>query len=201
MGDSPVTRPSLLIRLRNADDGEAWSQFVEIYVPLIYGTARKQGLKEADAADLVQDVLRSVAGAIRKLEYDPRAGSFRGWLFTITRNRLNSLWVSRARKDAGLGGTTAQAKLNSQPAAEDQSQWNIEYRRRVFAWAAERVRKEVEESTWQAFHQTAVEGKSGKEVAAALGMSVAAVYLAKGRVMVRLKEAARQTDGDEIELV
>lgn len=198
MGDSPVTRPSLLIRLRDARDDEAWSLFVELYAPLVFGLGRQHGLQEADSADLVQEVLRAVSSSIRKLEYDVRIGSFRGWLFTIARNRLHTMQLFRKGTERASGDTAAQQLLAAQPAAAEQSQWEIDYRRRIFAWAAERVRKEVEHSTWNAFHQTAVEGKSGKDVAVALGMTVAAVYLAKGRVMTRLKEIIRQTDGDEI---
>src|SRR6516225_4147415 len=87
MADSPNTRPSLLVRIRNAEDSQAWSQFVALYAPLVYGYARKRGMQDADAADLMQDVLRAVAGAAGRLEYDPLRGSFRGWLFTIVRNK------------------------------------------------------------------------------------------------------------------
>src|SRR5438046_2590559 len=88
MNEAPATRASLLVRLRDADDGPAWTQFVELYAPLIYGFAKKSGLQDADAADVTQEVLRAVAGAARRLEYDPNRGTFRGWLFTICRREL-----------------------------------------------------------------------------------------------------------------
>src|ERR1700730_3538749 len=88
MPEAPTTQPSLLVRLRDARDERAWSQFVDLYAPLVSGYARRHGLKDADAADLMQGVLRSVAIAVRRLDYDPRRGSFRGWLFTIVRNQL-----------------------------------------------------------------------------------------------------------------
>ena len=84
--------------------------------------------------------------------------------------------------------------LDAQPAPEETAHWEKEYEQRLFTWAAEQVRPAVQPVTWQAFWLTAVEGKSGKEVAAALGMSVAAVYLAKSRVMARLKEKIRQVE-------
>lgn len=197
MAEHPVTRPSLLLRMRNAADAAAWSQFVDVYAPLIYGFARKQGLQDADAADLLQDVLRSVAGAISRLDYDPRRGSFRGWLFTIARNHLRDFIARRTSGAQGSGDTGVRKLLEQQPES-DEAEWNIEYERRVFAWAAEETQKEVEASTWQAFWQTAVEGKSGRDVAAELKLSVAAVYLAKGRVMKRLKEriASLQDDAE-----
>jgi RNA polymerase sigma-70 factor (ECF subfamily) len=74
--------------MRDPRDGSAWSQFVDLYAPLVFGYARKQGLQDADAADLAQDVLLAVAGAIGRLEYDPARGAFRNWLFTIVRRKL-----------------------------------------------------------------------------------------------------------------
>lgn len=195
MAEHPVTRPSLLLRMRNAADAAAWSQFVDVYAPLIYGFARKQGLQDADAADLLQDVLRSVAGAISRLDYDARRGSFRGWLFTIARNHLRDFGARRARVVQGSGDTGVRNLLEQQPDG-DEADWNIEYERRVFAWASEETQREVEESTWQAFWQSAVEGKPVKEVAASLQMSVAAVYLAKSRVMKRLKDRIRSLQED-----
>src|SRR5438309_5947343 len=88
MPEAPQTRLSLLLRLRDPRDHEAWAQFVDVYAPLIYGYARKRGLQDADAADLTQACLRQVAARVGSLEYDPRRGTFRGWLFTIVRNKL-----------------------------------------------------------------------------------------------------------------
>src|SRR5207245_5257494 len=113
MTESPITRPSLLVRLRDARDELAWSQFVEIYAPLVYGFARKHGLQDADAADVTQDVLRSVAGAAKKLEYDPQRGSFRGWLFTVVRNRLRDFWAVQGRQALGSGGPSAVQRLQA----------------------------------------------------------------------------------------
>jgi RNA polymerase sigma-70 factor (ECF subfamily) len=198
MDDEPATSPSLLIRIRDHGDHLAWSQFVDLYQPLIRGFAHKHGLQEADAADLTQEVLRAVAQAIERLDYDPRRGSFRGWLFTVVRNKLRNFLESRRHQVQGSGDTGVQEALNAQPTPIDgpEEEWDRDYERRLFAWAAEQVRGTVQEATWQAFWQTAVEGKSGQEVAQALGMTVAAVYLAKSRVMAKLKEQIRQLQGE-----
>ena len=198
MSDAAATRLSLLVRLRDARDDAAWSQFVDLYAPLVFGYARKQGLQDADAADLTQDVLQAVSGGIRRLDYDPRRGSFRGWLFTVVRNKLRNFLAAQKRPGRGSGDTDAQLLLQELPARKDDQTawWDQEYERRVFAWAAEQVRGAFQESTWQAFWQTAVEGRTGPEVARRLGLTVAAVYLAKGRVMDRLKQVIRETLGE-----
>jgi RNA polymerase sigma-70 factor (ECF subfamily) len=198
MADSPSTRPSLLVRIRNAQDRHAWAEFVDLYAPLVYGFARKHGLQDADAADLTQEVLRAVSQAAAGLDYDPRRGSFRGWLFTIVRNKLRNFLAGRKRQAQGTGDTDMQQVLKEQPAPGPDAAdvWDQDYEQRLFAWAAAQVRKSCQETTWQAFAQTAVEGKDARNVARDLGMTVAAVYLAKSRVLARLKEIIRQCQGD-----
>lgn len=193
MTESQVTHPSLLVRIRNRDDASAWSEFVEIYSPLIYGFSRKQGLQDADAVDVTQDVLRLVARSIGRLDYDPGRGTFRGWLFTIVRNELKD-WFSKQRSAVvGTGDSSAIRRLEELPADDNESStlWDAEHQRRLFEWASGRVRTEVQESTWSAFWETAVRGRNGNDVAQQLEISVAAVYLAKSRVMARLKELVR----------
>ena len=190
MDPIPATRATLLLRIRDPGNTEAWRQFVQLYAPLVYAYARRRQLQEADAADLTQEVLQSLMKAVGRLDYDPDRGSFRGWLFRVTRNKL--LDFQRRRSFGATGGSTAQDLLDQQPAREEEDVWTDEFRRRVFAVAAEEVRQEFAEGTWQAFWQTAVEGKKPREVAESLGISVGAVYIAKSRVQARLKERVRQ---------
>jgi RNA polymerase sigma factor (sigma-70 family) len=198
MPESPTTQPSLLVRLRNDRDEQAWTQFVDLYAPLLYDYARRHGLQDADAADLMQIVLRVIVSAIRRLDYDPQRGSFRGWLFTIVRSQLFNFRRRKHEFCRGTGDSSTQRLLEEQPAPQEEaSAWDAEYEQRLFAWAVQQVRPQVRETTWQAFWQTSVEGKSGKEVAAALGLSVAAVHLAKSRVMVRLRAVLQQTRESE----
>jgi RNA polymerase sigma factor (sigma-70 family) len=191
MAQAPETRASLLMRVRDAHDAAAWTRFVEIYAPLIYGFGRKKGLQDADAADVTQEVLRAVARSMRRLDYDPRKGSFRGWLFTVVRNKLRTFLGKQARQRRG---ESAVADLEAVPETEDAA-WEAEYERRMLAWAAAQVRPQVADATWEAFRQTAVEGRPPKEVAERLGMAVAAVYMAKSRVLARLKEVLHEADG------
>jgi RNA polymerase sigma-70 factor (ECF subfamily) len=193
MADIPPTRASLLVRLRDPRDEAAWKEFVDRYASLVYGYARKQGLQDADAADLAQEVLGAVVGSIGALEYDPGRGAFRNWLFTIVRRKLSDYHAARARRVNGSGDAAAQLCLEhcQAPAGGLDAAWEAEWERRLFARACEQVRATVTEATWQAFWRTGVEGRPGKQVAAELGLSVATVYLARGRVLARLKEAVR----------
>lgn len=197
MSALPTTQASLLVRLRDASDGDAWRQFVQVYGPVVYGFARRRGVQDADAADLMQEVLRSMMTSARKLDYDPSKGSFRGWLFTVTRNKLLDLREKQRRRQ-GAGGTSVQEMLEQQPAREDESLWDQEFKRHLFSVAAEQVKVEFEEASWRAFWLSAVDGKKPQEIAAALGISVGAVYIAKSRIQARLKE--RVAELAEIEL-
>src|SRR5262245_33840339 len=189
MEQLPATRASLLVRLRDPHDGEAWRQFVQVYASVVYGFARKRGLQDADAADLMQDVFRSVASAAGRLQYDRNRGTFRGWLYTVTRNKLYNFLTGRRRRERGSGDSGAREMLEAHPAPTDGvADWDQEYGRRVFAWAADRVRGEFSDQTWQAFWQTAVDNVAAKDVGVRLGMSPGAVYVAKSRVLARLRE-------------
>jgi RNA polymerase sigma factor (sigma-70 family) len=191
--ESPATRASLLVRLRDGGDSDAWRQFLRLYAPVVYGFARKRGLQDADAADLMQDVLRSVVSAAPRLDYDPRRGSFRGWLFTVTRNKVFNFLSSRRRHIDGSGDSDIYQRLQEEPApAEGDSTWEREYERQLTALAMERVRPEFQETTWRAFWMTAVEAASAREAGVALNLSPGAVYVAKSRVLARLKDEVRR---------
>jgi RNA polymerase sigma-70 factor (ECF subfamily) len=197
MAELPTTRASLLVRIRDARDQEAWGQFVQIYAPVVYWYARKHALQDADAADLTQDVLRAVSAGAGRLNYDPERGSFCSWLFTVAHHKLYDLLARQRRELRGSGDSEVQELLAEHPASqEDKSVWDQEYEQRLFNWAAEQVRDEFHDSTWQAFWQTAVQGKTGKETAQALKLTVAAVYLAKSRVMARLKEKIQELEAE-----
>jgi RNA polymerase sigma factor (sigma-70 family) len=196
MADSPATRPTLLLRIRDAADREAWAQFAAAYAPLIYGYARKRGLQDHDAADLTQEVLARVAGAARGLDYDPARGSFRGWLFTMVQRKLLNFLGARDRYAVGSGDTGVLECLNQQPAPADPDGWDQEYEQQLFAWACAKVRPKVEAHTWDAFWRTAVNGEDTKAVAAGLGMTVAGVRLAKSRVMAQIRRRIAELDPD-----
>ena len=196
MTDFPTTRPSLLVRIRSRDDQNAWAEFVEIYAPLIHAYSRRRGLQEADAANLTQDVLGSVVKSAERFEYDPSRGRFRSWLLTVTRNRVNDHFSGLKRHPRGSGDTGVRSLLEQEPERDGQ-QWDDDYRHRLFHWVAEKIRDEFQETTWQAFWKTAVEGQAGKQVAENLAMSVGAVYIAKSRVLARLKVRVCEVDDED----
>ncbi|HJZ58536.1 MAG TPA: sigma-70 family RNA polymerase sigma factor [Gemmataceae bacterium] len=202
MAEPPVTRVTLLARIRDGRDADAWREFVQLYGPVVYRFARNRGLQDADAADLMQDVLRSVARNAHRMEYDPSRGTFRGWLYTVTRNKIYNFLNGQRHRPRGTGDTDAQERLDATPARDEDgpdADWEREYQRRLTARAMERVREEFQPATWQAFSQTAVEGKSAAEVGARLKMSPGAVYVAKSRVLARLRDEVRKMMEDEDE--
>jgi RNA polymerase sigma-70 factor (ECF subfamily) len=187
---STATSRSLLERVKT-DDPQAWDQLVALYAPLVFQWCHGWGLREQDAADIFQEVFQAVATHISSFRKDRKEDTFRGWLRTITRNKIHDHFRRLGREPEGVGGTDAQARLAQLPApprgdegslAEEHGERGLVYR------ALELIRVEFTERTWQAFWQTAVEGRKAPEVAAELSMSPGAVRVAKSRVLQRLRE-------------
>ncbi len=190
MMTAPETRPSLLLRMRDAGNQQAWGEFLEIYQPLILRLVRRRGLQEADAREVTQEVLLSVAKAVGGWDANPDRGSFRGWLATITRNLVVNFLIRQGRHPRGTGGSDFVRWLEDVPtAASDESQlFDLERRRQLFLWAASEIETEFRLETWRAFWETSVVGRSVGDVASELKMSAGAVYVARSRVMKRLRE-------------
>jgi len=196
--DSPLTRASLLVQLHDGGNHAAWQEFVNLYGPVVYGFARKRGLQDADAADLMQDVLRSVSAAISRLEYDRNQGTFRGWLFTITRNKVFNFLSARRIRPQASGDSGMNRLLDATPDLNDATEtWELEYQRRIASLAMDRIKSEFQDSTWQAFWLTAVEGAAANDVAKQIGLSPGAIYVAKSRVLARLKAEVHTLQTEE----
>lgn len=189
----PETDPSLLERLRDHRDREAWDEFVAVYRPALVRFALRKGMQPTDAEDLAQTVLMAVAGAIGRWEVDAHRARFSTWLSTVANRQVID---ELRRRVPAVGGTTADARLGEQEArGEDSRLLRNEVRRQCFLRASAVVRDEFPEASWTAFWLTAVEGRPAAEVAARVGKTVGAVYAARGRVMRRLVERVREMDG------
>ena len=183
---APETPTTLLLGVK-AMDPAAWARFVDLYGPLVYHWCRQAGLQDADAADVSQEVFRAVAAGIGGFRHGGPADSFRGWLRTITRNKVWDFGRRRPVADP-VGGTTANAWLHN---VEDESAVSVEtpgetavlYRR-----AVELVLSEYGEATRKAFLRVVVDRHDPADVARDLGLTVNAVYLAKSRIRKRLRE-------------
>jgi RNA polymerase sigma-70 factor (ECF subfamily) len=194
MDDISKTRRSLLLRIRDTQDARSWTEFVAIYEPLVYRLARKHGFQHADALELTQEVLLAVSKSIDRWNADPACGSFRGWLFRVTRNLMINLLVKQRRHPRAVGNTDFQRLLAQvpDPALDESAVFDLEYRRSLFRWAAEQVKSEFRPTTWQAFWKTCVDGLAVKDVAQELELSVGAIYVARSRVMARLRTCVEQ---------
>ena len=188
------TSATLLARLRQVpSDQAAWVQFTERYGRKIYAWCRRWNLQGADAEDLTQDVLLKLAEKMQTFVYDP-AKSFRAWLKTVARHAWSDSWSGR-KAAVAAGGSQAVELLQTVEAREDLvRQLDAEFDREVLEEAVARVRVRVTPKTWRVFELTAHEGKSGAEVAEELGMTVAAVFVAKGRVQRLLREEVRRLE-------
>ncbi len=189
MNSIPDTPVSLLLRVRDPGDREAWHEFVEIYRPVILRLARLKGMQEADAEDVTQRVLTSVAGAVEKRQHDPRRARFRTWLDRVAHNAiLNALARSRPDRGSGDSATLEALQQQASQAGPDSDLLRLEYRREVFRWAARQVRKEFHPATWDAFWRTAIEGRPVEVVAKELSKNRGAIYAARSRVMRRIQD-------------
>lgn len=198
MAEPPLTRVTLLARLKDGADADAWREFVHLYGPVVYSFARRRGLQDADAADLMQEVLRSVARNAGKMEYDPKRGTFRGWLYTVTRNKIYNFLSGQKNRPRGSGDVGSQERLDAIPdkGPDPDADWELEYQRRLSAQAMDRVRNEFQPNTWKAFWGTAVEGRAAQEVGGELAMTPGAVYVAKSRVLARLREEVQRMQAE-----
>lgn len=194
MDSDPETRPSLVLRLREPRDEQAWAEFLDIYEPLIYRLIRRKGLQDADAREVTQEVLLAVAKVVETWEPDPARGSFRGWLFTVVRNLTVNVLIRQKKHPQATGDSRLREMLEEIPAvnSDESSLFDRELKRELFQRAARKIKDEFRETTWRAFWMTCVEGQDIATVADQLGVSTGIVYVSRSRVMARLKKAVQQ---------
>lgn len=183
------TSPSL-IRLVKAGDSAAWQRLARLYGPLVYRWARQAGLQDCDAADVLQEVFRAVFNGLGRFHHGAPNDSFRGWLWTITRNEIRRFYNRRVSCPEAVGGSDAHRQLQQFPDAPDEpsSSQQIGDDLGIVHRALELVRGEFEQRTWQAFWRATLAKQSTSEIAQDLGMSGGSVRQAKYRVLNRLRE-------------
>lgn len=187
MRSLPATRYSLILRLRDREDADAWNQFIEIYEPIVHRMMLGAGLQSADAIEQTQEVMAAVAEAINRWTPDANKGKFRTWLYRVSRNLLADFWKQSQRTPrTGVNEETLELAADRVDASFD-----TEFERHAFLVAAKQVKPRVEFNTWQAFWQTAVEHRAVEDVARDLGMNPGAVYVARSRIMKKLQDAVR----------
>jgi RNA polymerase sigma-70 factor (ECF subfamily) len=178
------TSASLLERLRQPTDQEAWNRFVALYTPLLFFWSCRMGLQAQDSADLVQDVFTTVLEQLPTFQLDPNK-SFRGWLRTIAVNKWRD--HLRRRAVAGRGGNDAGLAEVVVPDTVAPL-WEKEFQQQIVGRALDLMQADFEPPTWKACWAQVVEGKAAPDVAKELGLSLAAVYAAKSRVLRRLRQ-------------
>jgi RNA polymerase sigma-70 factor (ECF subfamily) len=184
------TSLSLLHSLHTAPDDDAWRRLVDLYSPLIRGWLRRYGAAERDVDDVVQDVLTVVVRRFPEFERE-RCGAFRSWMRTIAVNCLRDQWRRGNRQPSAVGGSDFGTMLDelADPQSGVSKLWDREHDRHVTNYLLERIKPEFSEKTWRAFRRFALDGLSADETAAELGMTPNAVFIAKSRVMSRLRQA------------
>lgn len=180
----PATQFTLVGQIGDWQNHQAWTNFVDLYAPILYQLSRRRGLQEADAADVVQNVLVRVSRAVHAFKLDHEQGRFRNWLITITANEIHRHRRAGSRGRPAAGERQAAESVS----AELESAWTEEFQSRVYQCALERTRGEVEEDSWQVFQLVWIEGRKPHEAAGNLGRKVEWVYKAKHRVLQRLKQ-------------
>ena len=185
------TRQSLLLRARTGEE-TAWKDLTDLYRPLIVGWLNRQGVPAGDLNDLGQDVLLTVVKHLPAFQHSGQRGAFRAWLRTIICSRTADYWRARDAGAAASGGSGATAALQqlADPDSDLNRRWDEEHDRYVLDCLLDLVEEEFQPTTLRAFRRLALDGAGAAEVAAELNLSVAAVYVAKSRVLARIRQEA-----------
>jgi len=185
------TRQSLLLRAQTGEEN-AWKDLTDLYRPLIIGWLNRQGVPARDLEDLSQDILLTVVKHLPTFQHSGRRGAFRSWLRTIVCSRTTDYWraIDASTQASGGSGATAALQQLADPDSSLNRQWDEEHDRYVLDCLLDLVQEEFEPVTLRAFRRLALDGVSGAEAAQELGLSVATVYVAKSRVLARIRQEA-----------
>jgi RNA polymerase sigma-70 factor, ECF subfamily len=187
-----TTSLSLLERARSDPESDEWRRLTAIYSPLLRDWLRRYSVQESDADDLIQEVLLTIARELPAFEHSGNPGAFRTWLKTILVYRLLNYWRSRNAHPVESGGSRVMDQIHelADPASGLSGLWDAEHDRHVLSKLLQQVRPRFQPQTWDAFHRVMFDGESPDAVAAALGLAVHSVYVAKSRVLQALRQEA-----------
>lgn len=192
MDSTPNTRLTLLEKIKDPRDAQAWDEFTAIYYPLVFEICLRKGLQHADATDVAQEVLTRVSEAIGEYKHGQPGSTFRGWLYCITRNLTIDYFRRRAKDPLALASTPSDLNQIKEPSTAESAEFQVEFKRRIFAIAAKSVQTQVAPKTWAVFWQTEIEGKGIDVVAEQLGMSTGASYVCRYRVISKLRDEVQK---------
>ncbi len=195
--DPFATSQTLIGRLARDPSNEAWNEFVDRYAPTVFTWAWQSGLQDSDAADVTQEVLLKLLEKMRVFQYDPKRGSFRGWLKTITVNSARDCGRRLARTPCGPDGLSSVGD----PGSWDELGRRIEqeYQHQLLAQAESVVKGIVTSTTWQVYEMSIKQCMAARLVAVSLNLKIAEVYVAKSRVLKRIKEVVQQIEASDSE--
>jgi RNA polymerase sigma-70 factor (ECF subfamily) len=185
------TRSSLLLRVRNSADAESWREFVQLYEPLLVAYLRGKSLQEADARDVVQEVFIKLHRAMPGFELNRVKGRFRTWLWQVACNAAAD-WARRQKSRAGAEDGWRERFTEPAPEAEPDEEWITAYRKRVMAFAIERVREQSQPKSWTCFEQHVLQGRPSAEIAAELGLTPNAVNVNASRMLARVRQVCAE---------
>ena len=183
----PETRHSLIVRLKDQRNNLAWTEFLCAYEPFLLRLVRKQGTPERHVADVSQQLLIAIAKSVEGWEPDGKSASFLRWLGCVARNVAIKFMMRERKQITGQGGSDFLTVLEEAIDSSVNGELQHQYQQELILWAAERVRSEFRESSWRAFWETEVAGRSIAEVSKDLGVSVGSVYMSRSRIFARIR--------------
>lgn len=197
--NQPGTRHSLLVRL-NKQHQPSWFEFAAVYEPFLSNLARRCGVPDKDAHDVVQQIMIAVTKSLDSWSDDGRPESFRRWLNVVGRNVAIKFMQAERKRSTATGGSDIVAVLNNVPYDESafEVQQKKQYQHELIIWASAQVKNEFVESSWRAFHETMIQQRSVEDVARELGVTPGSIYMSRSRILARIRKKLDVLEPDNI---
>ena len=193
----PETRHSLIVRLKDQRNDLAWTEFVCAYEPFLTRLVRQQGTPDRHVADVSQQLLIAIAKSVDGWKPDGNVASFRRWLGQVARNVVIKFMIRERKQVTGQGGSDFLTLTEEMPDASIDAEQAKRYEQELILWAAEQVRAEFRETSWRAFWETQVEGRSVAEVAKELGVTPGSIYMSRSRIFARIRSHIEEVLDEE----